>query len=345
MINFRYHLVSLVAVFLALAIGIVAGSTVIKESILDQTQQNLDNADRNLKALEDSNTKLKAELDELNSRDDALDKSGAADFLQNRLFGVPVLLVAIDGVDDNALALLRQSMKAAGADLVGVLTFTDRLGLTSPADVSKLATVVGIDATDPVSLRVGLAAHLSTLISAVADSRPAAAAGSAEAGTLLDPLTSASTSPSSPSMMASGTLRQFLADLQDAGFAKISDQPDNAATQDLSGLRLTVMSGDGAKLDNSVFVYPFLQHMVGVATPATLAVEATRDGSNVARGSFVGTIRNDGNLRDHVSTVDDAEWFVGRAAAVMALHDLVSGAVGHYGVGDGASDLLPSNSS
>ena len=60
MINFRYHLVSLVAVFLALAIGIIAGSTVIKESILDQTQQNLDNAEKNLKDLEDSNNKLKA---------------------------------------------------------------------------------------------------------------------------------------------------------------------------------------------------------------------------------------------------------------------------------------------
>jgi hypothetical protein len=342
MINFRYHLVSLVAVFLALAIGIVAGSTVIKESILDQTQQNLDNADRNLKALEDSNTKLKAELDELNSRDDALDKSGAADFLQNRLLGVPVLLIDVDGVDGNALTLLRQSIEAAGADMAGVVTFTDRLGLTSPADISKLEAVVGSDVSDPVSLRLEFAARLSTLVSAVADCQPPGTTASAETGNALNPVTSTPTLPSSPSMVASSALRQFLADLQDAGFVKISDQPDNAVSQDLSGMRLTVMSGDGAKLDNSVFVYPFLQHMVGSATPATLAVEATRDGSNVSRGSFVGSIRSDGTLRDHVSTVDDAEWFVGRAAAVMALHDLVTGAVGHYGVGDGASDLLPS---
>jgi hypothetical protein len=344
MINFRYHLVSLVAVFLALAIGIVAGSTVIKESILDQTQQNLDNADRNLKALEDSNAKLKAELDQLNSRDDALDKSGAADFLQNRLLDVPVLLFVVDGVDDNALTVLRQSIEAAGATMVGVVTFTDRLGLTSPADVSKLESVVGTDVSNPVGLRVELAARLSTLVSAVADSQPSGAVATVEPGAVLNPASSTTTAPATPSMLASDQLRQFLNDLQDAGFVKVSDQPDNADIEDLSGLRLTVMSGDGAKLDNSVFVYPFLQHMVGAATPATLAVEATRDGSNVVRGSFVGAIRRDGTLRDHVSTVDDAEWFVGRAAAVMALRDLVTGDVGHYGVGDGASDLLPSTS-
>ena len=45
-----------------------------------------------------------------------------------------------------------------------------------------------------------------------------------------------------------------------------------------------------------------------------------------------------------MSTVDDAEWFVGRAAAVMALQDLVTGTVGHYGVGEGATDLLPTPS-
>ena len=85
MINFRYHLVSLVAVFLALAIGIVAGSTVIKESILDQTQQNLDRAEKNLKDLENTNAALRSELDQLNRRDQALDRAGVTDFLQDRL--------------------------------------------------------------------------------------------------------------------------------------------------------------------------------------------------------------------------------------------------------------------
>ena len=110
-------------------------------------------------------------------------------------------------------------------------------------------------------------------------------------------------------------------------------------------MRLVVMSGGGAKVDSAAFVYPFLQHLVGAAEPSTLAVEATKQGSDVQRGTFVGAIRSDGSLNEHVSTVDDAEWFVGRAAAVMALQDLVGGTVGHYGVGEGASDLLPTPAS
>ncbi len=257
-------------------------------------------------------------------------------------------MLTVDGVDDSALNLLRQSIVAAGANVAGVVTLTDRMALSSPADVAKLQEIVGSSTTDPTTLRVDLAARLGTLVTAVADSRPVhldpPPPPEGEPGAAVQPgPTTTTIAFETASMAASATLRQFLSDLADAGFVKINDQPDGADSLDLGGLRLVVMSGDGAKVDNSLFLYPFLQRMVGGAEPSTLAVEATRDGSTVPRGSFVGPIRGDGNLRDHVSTVDDAEWFVGRAAAVMALHDLVAGNVGHYGVGDGASDLLPSS--
>src|SRR5829696_2683141 len=157
MINFRYHLVSLVAVFLALAIGIVAGSTVIKESILDQTQQNLDRAEKNLKDLEDSNAALRSQLDQLNRRDEALDRSGNTDFLQARLEDVPVMLVKVDGTDDDATTALRQAVVAAGGAYAGTVTLTDRLGLATPADVSALQTVLGRATVDPMALRADLA--------------------------------------------------------------------------------------------------------------------------------------------------------------------------------------------
>ncbi|HKA05021.1 MAG TPA: copper transporter, partial [Acidimicrobiales bacterium] len=106
---------------------------------------------------------------------------------------------------------------------------------------------------------------------------------------------------------------------------------------------LTMMSGAGAKLDNGAFVYPLLQRLSAGASPATLAVEATPAGSTVERGGFVGPIRADGSLRQQISTVDDAEWFLGWAASVMAIAGLNTGTVGHYGIGKGANDLLPTN--
>ena len=192
-------------------------------------------------------------------------------------------------------------------------------------------------------MRADLAARLGTLVTSVADSRPSPLSAfpsstTTVAGTSDLPTT---TTTLSPAGLASDGLRQFLHDLDDAGLAKLSDEPGNGAPLDLGGLRLVVMSGAGAKVDNALFVYPLLQRMVGGAKPSTLAVEATPRGSEVERGSFVGTIRSDGSLSEHVSTVDDAEWFVGRAAAVMALSALSTGVVGHYGVGGGASELLP----
>jgi hypothetical protein len=343
MINFRYHLVSLVAVFLALAIGIIAGSTVIKESILDQTQQNLDSAEKNLKDLEDSNNKLKAEIDQLRGRDGALNTAGTSELLQNKLTGMPVLMLKVDGVDDNSATALRTAITNAGAQMAGVVTFTDRLSLATPADVAKMQDLLGTSALDPTSLRAELAGYLATLVTGVADSRRIATVTTTDpaSSTTLATTTTTATTFRTATALASQRLRQFFQDLDDAGFVKFTDQPDGAATMDLSGLRLAVMSGSGAKLDNGAFVYPFLQRLSAGAVPATLAVEATPAGSTVERGGFVGPIRDNAGLRQRVSTVDDAEWFLGWAAAVLAFQGLDAGIVGHYGIGKGADDVLP----
>ena len=47
MINLRYHIVSITAVFLALGIGITLGSTFIGRETLDQIRNNVDNARAN----------------------------------------------------------------------------------------------------------------------------------------------------------------------------------------------------------------------------------------------------------------------------------------------------------
>ena len=48
MISFRYHVISIAAVFLALVLGIVAGSTVVPGPLVDSLRANIKTADRNL---------------------------------------------------------------------------------------------------------------------------------------------------------------------------------------------------------------------------------------------------------------------------------------------------------
>ena len=55
MINIRYHVISLVAVFLALAIGVVAGSTVVQRSVVDNLKSTQGHIEKNLDDLEAKN--------------------------------------------------------------------------------------------------------------------------------------------------------------------------------------------------------------------------------------------------------------------------------------------------
>ena len=51
MINIRYHVYSLLAVFLALAIGVAAGSTVVQRSVVDNLKSTQGRIEQNLDAV------------------------------------------------------------------------------------------------------------------------------------------------------------------------------------------------------------------------------------------------------------------------------------------------------
>ena len=58
MISFRYHLVSIVAVFLALALGVVVGTTVVKPGLVDQIRHQTDVQIAKNRALQDQVNQL-----------------------------------------------------------------------------------------------------------------------------------------------------------------------------------------------------------------------------------------------------------------------------------------------
>ncbi|HET7720262.1 MAG TPA: copper transporter, partial [Acidimicrobiales bacterium] len=64
MINLRYHIVSLVAVFLALGLGIVMGTTVIDRVTVDALNDRLDTVQRSQGAVREENGRLKAQVDQ-----------------------------------------------------------------------------------------------------------------------------------------------------------------------------------------------------------------------------------------------------------------------------------------
>lgn len=329
MINFRYHLVSLVAVFLALAIGIGAGSTVIKESVLDLTKRNLESTNRRLDDVERRNRQLEDALDDLEDRDDILDELGPEHFLRDRLLGLPILILRTDGAADDAYRGIERSLRAAGAQITGVVTLSEKLALTDPEAVQQMRVVLSSALAEPDILRGRLAGTLANLLHAAASVERPARSGSA-----------VTVRPGAATPVSATALFDLLDRMEAAGFVDVADAAQGAL--DLSGLRVLVLSGPGAKLADENVVLPLLRELAASRVTAALAVEAVDPSDPELRPTFVPAVRSDRALHDMVSTVDDARSFVGWAAVVLSLADLGSGRVGHYGTAEGADGLLPS---
>ncbi len=129
MINLRYHIVSITAVFLALGIGITMGSTFLGKATLDRIDNNVKNARTEVKNVKDENSALRNQVSTSQSR--------AADFLREALGrefngdleAVPVVVIAADGVDQDTLNNLRTALTASGAAFDGTLTVTTKFEL------------------------------------------------------------------------------------------------------------------------------------------------------------------------------------------------------------------------
>jgi hypothetical protein len=140
MINLRYHIVSLVAVFLALAIGVIAGTTVIN----DQVVKELERSDRALRTAlakqQDTNTLLKSQVSLFNAWGDAIAKKLEKDELRGR----NVILILSNGVDGKIVTNVQDALTTAGATRAGTITFSDRWNLADDGARQQLGSVLGL---------------------------------------------------------------------------------------------------------------------------------------------------------------------------------------------------------
>ena len=312
MINLRYHIVSIVAVFLGLAVGVVMGSTVIARSELDFLHNRQDDLEGKNKNVSRDNAALKKENAELRK----FQQQAEDPLLAGDLVGVPVVLVGVRGIEQGPADALRRQLANAEAQSQGTIWLTRKLRLDNAADVQSLAAAVGIAAGSAAETR-------SQALSVLAD---------VIGGRAGDP---------SP-----------LAALRDAGFVEIEPPAASAATTTttgagqpttpgvVSGTRVVVMSGAGAEMSDDEVAIPLVRAFAGIK-PGVVAVEAGTDQPG-GREVFVGPLRRDRQLTPTVSTVDDLEAFAGRAAVVVLLRQPAATPAGHYGVGPQAQRELPS---
>ncbi len=326
MITVRAYLISMVAVFLALGIGVVAGATFIDQLTVDALNNRIDRVERNLTAREAEQQRLQARLDE----SEAYAEESSVQLVTEQLRGVPTILVVERGVDDGAVGAARDLVSSAGADLSGIVWLEDDWRLDDDATRERLADILGSTDDDPAELRQAGWRAVGRLL-----------------GTRLpDPVGSEGASVEGSSTSTSTTVAAdgLLAALADAGFVSWEPAEPDAPLPDGSEPRgrVLVVSGIDSELDGGALTPDLVRAFHATDVAMVVAEVATTDGE---RGGVIDAVREDDDVDRDVSTVDALDLAAGRVAAVLALRDLADGTTGHYGYADGASSVLPASSS
>ena len=223
MIDFRYHLVSIVAVFLALAIGIVLGSTELQGptyNLLNQTT-----------------AKLQNELDQASSqRDTAQQQADLGEnyaqavqpvVLHNLLAGQRLLIVTEPGAPASVVtAISNAATQDAGATVTGQIALQSKFFDNSDTTLDGLNQInLAMSAADNIVLNTGTTyqQQAAQVIASEILTRASGSPGAQQASVL--PVTS----PSAGSQQDTSA-QTMLGAYANAGFLTISGQPSAAAT-------------------------------------------------------------------------------------------------------------------
>jgi len=339
MINFRYHLVSLTAVFLALGVGLLLGTTFLDDALENQLRSDLEELEHDLDRAGERNTELRQQLDAFEEEAGGLDEQLGARLFDGQLLGQPVLVVAPRGIDEGLVERVTTALDQADADVMGTWWFTDRLLLDDDDEVAQLAEALDLTTDDAGRLRNNLATQLADVLYGAIDLP--AISDAAGAGAAVGTGQARPAAPAEP---------ELLARLREAEFIDydVPDGEGDVVRLPASGLRIVVVSGPDASVPLGDALMPVLSDLTSDDQPApVVAVEPSRVPDEQVDGDdpperLVDVIRDDGDLSQYVSTVDDLDRVSGRVATVLALVDAQPGAprIGHYGTEDG-TELLP----
>ncbi|MGH8982294.1 MAG: copper transporter [Acidimicrobiia bacterium] len=147
MINFRFHLVSLIAVFLALALGVLMGATVIDQAIVDGLRNRISNVRAEVDEQRGRNSELQDEVERLQRF------VGDEYAVTGRLQGVPVGVIAPRGVDGDDARGAVELLQTAGAVAPGVLWLEEKWQLADEETRQELAGILGVTSDGVDALR------------------------------------------------------------------------------------------------------------------------------------------------------------------------------------------------
>jgi hypothetical protein len=308
-ISLRTHAISLAAVFLALAIGVVLGSGLLSNTLLSGLRDDKRELQNQINTLTDDKNALNEKL----SAADEFDAQMSPRIVRDALVDKTVVIFRTPDTTDDDVEAIARLVGQAGGSVSGTVSLTQEFVDANSAE--KLLSVVN----SPI---VPAGKQLST----------ASVDQGSQAGDLLGIALLINKDPK-VQVVDDAQREAVLAALRDTGFVTYGNQRIGAANTAL------IVTGGGLGDDAGNRGATVARFAAGLAPHGSGAVLVGRDGS-ASGTAAVAVTRSDAALSAAVSTVDDIGSESGRLTTVLALGDLINGGrTGQYGIGQGASSV------
>lgn len=308
MISLRYHVVSIAACFLALAVGVVLGSTALNGSLLSGLSNQKADLGSQVSDLQAQRNALNARLSDA----DAFAGSVGTKIVAGQLSQRSVVLVTTDDARPADRDALKQLVAQAGATVTGEVVLTG--SFADPTKSDQLRQVV-------------------TRLQPAGSTFPTAGDPGTLAGALLGSVLLLDKNSAKP-QSTPDELAAALGGLADGGFIKQAQnvKPAQLAIV-LSGAQLT---GDGAG-DKASTIARFATQLDRSGAGTVLAGDpGSADGTGA-----IGVVRADTSATSILSTVDNVDSAAGRITTLLALREQLDGGAGRYGIAGNAQAPAP----
>ena len=308
MISLRYHVISIGAVFLALALGVVLGSTALSNTLLSGLSGQKDNLAAQVSDLQSQRAGLNGQLTDADQFATGIGPLAVRGALSQRT----VALILGPGASQAQANQLGTLITAAGGTVTGTLQLTQNFA--DPTQADQLRDLV--TRLIPAGVQLPVASDPGTL-----------------AGGLIGPLVLLNKANDAP-QASSDAVAAALAGLASGGFVKPGAQVQPA--------QLALILTGGAETGNDPADRAAMLAEFAAQVQRSGAGTVLAGGSGSAGGSgAVGVLRAYAANNSIVSTVDDVDTAAGRVTTVLALQQQLNGKAGAYGTAGNASSPVP----
>ncbi len=313
MIDFRYHLVSIVAVFLALGLGLVLGATALQQPVLRGLDRISRQQHQEINGLLATRNQLNGQI----SSDNQFAQTVAPLLLPHLLDGQRVVLVTAPGAPSQVTQGISQTLRTAGATITGQVQLQAKFFDFSPSTQEQLGQLAQQFTSPGATVRGGTALGQASQVLAGAiltqDGPGQPVAGQRDSA-------------------SAALLNGFAA----GGFLTVTGHPNARATLAVVVIPATPPAASESSTTS--------QALVTLAQQLNLAGQGT-----VVAGSVEGSgprsaidVMRAGGRAGHLSSVDDADRMIGQIVVAQALAAQLRGISGSYGATSSAASAGPS---